>query len=374
MKIANAIVFIADTREKPVFFHGDKLDGDDDLYDDYDKSILISTVRVLFNWLQSCWSLLFKCLRIFMPNNSSCSVKVFFINRSRILIGEETPDNCIPDIPERIRDKFKTNNWRIEAFDHIYICCHLGKGGDVQLYERTERLDSLSPENWTCLAISKGNKKPSWWVNDDGSIKTLDKDGLIKKIEESNNDFKNEMRKPKRIVDRLTKTIRQFDPASLNSQNTKDRVIVIGWPYEEDLLENLRTTLFEKKGEAEVFIITQNGVFASTWKGWNGECLSMNCITHFHKSNPNAMIFALNIVPFGEDHSRYHQFFTDWMFVGWIDCFGKDKVRFYTKEEDSVNAMMSDLYTKDLSHDVRFNTDDCHIEERHKCLMERMQH
>jgi hypothetical protein len=141
-------------------------------------------------------------------------------------------------------------------------------------------------------------------------------------------------------------------------------------------LEKLREALTQKRGQAEVFICNRDGIFHSTWDGWRDSLLAHECISRFHQKHPNAKIFAVSTVPYNDDKTEWHEFFTDWMFAGWVDCFGEANICFYGNNEDSIRLMMGDLYNGKFASGKKLEADEreCHLCDHYNYLMRRMKH
>lgn len=309
-------------------------------------------------------------------------VAVFFINRNTI---DDLYRKSGVELRKEIEKRFQMENLPLESFAQVYVCCHFGGGGYYDIYERTvlsnEKLcDEAKPQEWYVLAYSKTLIFPAhWMVNSDHHLSTLKESKLIDNIkasiEESNRRYLDIVHKFLN-VDGIINAVKNFDTCSLDCQNTKECVVVIGCACESGQLEELREVLSQKHGQAEVFICNREGIFHSTWDGWQESLQAHECISRFHQKHPNAKIFAVSTVPYNEDNTEWHEFFTDWMFAGWVDCFGEANMSFYGNNEDSIRLMMRDLYNGKFASGKKLDADEreCHLWDHYNYLMRRMKH
>jgi len=308
-------------------------------------------------------------------------VSVFFLNRNTI---NDLSHKSVVELCKEIEKRFQMEHIPIESFEQIYVCCHFGGGGYYDVYERTvlsntELNEGAGLREWHILAYSKTLIFPNWLINNNHDLQAFKESSLIynieTSIEESNRRYLDIVNKFLN-VDGITNAIDHFDTSLLDYQNTKGCVVVIGCACESGQLEKLRDVLLQKAGQAEVFICNRDGIAYSTCDDWQESLLSHECISCFHRKHPNAKIFAVSTVPYNEDNTEWHEFFTDWMFAGWIDCFGYDNICFYGNNEDAIRSMLVDLYNGEFASGTKLTADerDCHLWDRYNCLMRRMKH
>lgn len=318
---------------------------------------------------------------ILRPGNHPKAGQVFFFMHPRTIkdLNKKTAHELCVEIGERLFSK--NSNLRPESFGHFYVCCHFGGGGLGDVYKKTVLLNSAleqEDKKWSFLAISKKNSFPDWLFEKgptEVKLRSLKKDDLFTNIKFSIDNAAHELQtiEQKENLDDVIHIVEDYiTPKNRNSR--QHCAIVVGCSCKKSEIEDLYKAFDKKRGTADVFILTNEGVVASTWAGWTGKPLSNECIAHFGASNPNTKVFALSVVRLEEDWTPNHEFFTDWMFAGWIDYFGKENVRFYGKDEDSVKSMMDDLYCGEFRTGQTLDSKDCHVEDWYKYLMFRMKH
>jgi len=308
-------------------------------------------------------------------------VAVFFINRNTI---DDLSHKSAVELRKEIEKRFQEEHLPLKSFEEIYVCCHFGGGGYYDIYERTvlsnaKLSEETKPQKWHILAYSKTLIFPDCLIDNNRDLRTLKRTKLIENIEasikESNRRYLDIVNKFLN-VDCIVNAVAHFEASLLDCQNAKECVVVIGCACESEQLEKLREVLSQKHGWAEVFICNQDGIFYSTWEGWQDSLLAHECISRFHQKHPNAKIFAVSTVPYDEDNTESHELFTDWMFAVWIDCFGGDNICFYGNNEDCIRSMLIDLFNGKFTSGKKLNADecDCHLWDRYNYLMRRMKH
>lgn len=304
------------------------------------------------------------------------------------------------DICEKIKKRLP------KSFSKVYICWHIGGGGLTEAYKNTRKLNLQLNERerkrWFFLAISRTHIYPNWLYFKDEQSKeikyqTINRDeDLVNAIHISIEESLNKINDLINNIVNIDGVIRTIDNiygmtntnesdrnSNLDLQNHSKCAVVVGCAYIEDenadgkaKIKQLFEILCQKCMQTTVFICTNEGIIHSSWDKWNTRLLSNDCISHFHQENPKTKIFALNTIPYNEDDTLIKEFFTDWMFAVWIDCFGEENVRLYKKDEKSVQGMITDLQTGNFTSKYGESraSDECHLDVWFNYLMLRMKH
>lgn len=301
--------------------------------------------------------------------------KVYYVKRENVKNLNGNDDITYCDFTKycvELKKAYQGIQRTTEPKGNVYVCCHFGGGGETDAYKRTAMLNSnlkmLGEEQCFVLAISRGNSFPVW------AYQTINRQEIIEQVQESIVFAQDEWARMIVGVDNIISSLNTFVLQAEDDHETDNCAIVVGCACGTDKLEVLYRILCEKCGQAKVFIVSQEGIFKSSWSGWSGTPLSCECVSRFHQAFPTTKIFALSTVPYTDDLTNRHELFTDWMFAGWINRFGAESVRFYGKDENDVQTMMCDLHRGKFSSGKTMQAKDCHLEDWHKYLMFRMKH
>ena len=204
-------------------------------------------------------------------------------------LKEKTAHELCMEIGELLFSK--NSNLRPESFGHFYVCCHFGGGSRGDVCKKTVLLNSAleqEDKKWSFLAISKNNSFPDWLFEKgptEVKLRSLKKDDLFTNIKYSIDNAAHELQtiEQKKNLDDIIDIVEDYiTPKNRNSR--QHCAIVVGCSCKKSEIEDLYKAFGKKRGTADVFILTNEGVVASTWAGWTGKPLSNECIAHFGRN------------------------------------------------------------------------------------------